>query len=134
MRTYSDLLRLDSLEDRFDYLSLKSNVGNSTFGYSRFVNQQFYHSREWRSVRNFVIVRDEGCEMGLLDFPVRGAPQIHHINPLTLRDFEDATDQLMDPEFLITVSQKTHNAIHFGDRSQLPRDLIARVAGDTSLW
>jgi hypothetical protein len=134
MRTYSEFVYLDSLEDRFDYLVLGGGVGDSTFGYSRFVNQGFYHSREWRNARNEVIVRDEGCEMGHIDFPIRGAPQIHHMNPLTMEDFEMGSDNLINPEFLITVSQKVHNAIHYGDRSQLPRFPIVRTAGDTRLW
>lgn len=134
MRTYRRLSRLTSLEDRFDYLSLEGEVGGSTFGYDRWVNQSFYRSKEWRSIRNFVIVRDEGNDMGIPDFPVRGAPQIHHMNPLTLEDIEDATDNLLNPEFLVCVSHRTHNAIHYGDRSHLPRPPIARVSGDTRLW
>ena len=134
MRTYDELSRLDSLDDRFNYLSLNGDVGSSTFGYDRYINQQFYRSREWRSVRNFVIVRDLGNDMGLFDFPIQGAPQVHHMNPLTLEDFETASDNLMDPEYLISVSHQTHNAIHFGDRSQLVRGPIVRMAGDTRLW
>lgn len=133
-RTYGELLQLDSMDDRFDYLSLEGEVGASSFGYDRFINQQFYHSREWRQVRNYVIVRDFGNEMGLNDFPIRGAPQVHHMNPLTLEDFEFATDNLLDPDFLISVSRLTHNAIHFGDRTQLPRGPIVRTVGDTRLW
>lgn len=134
MRTYDELSRLDSLDDRFDYLALSAEVGSSTFGFDRWVNQQFYHSKEWRTVRNFVIVRDGGCDMGLFDFPVRGAPQIHHMNPLTLEDIEYATENLLDPEYLICVSHRTHNAIHYGDRTHLPRGPIVRTAGDTRLW
>lgn len=134
MRTYHELSQLDSLDDRFDYLALDGDVGYSTFGYDRWVNQNFYRSKEWRSVRNFVIVRDGGNDMGVFDFPVRGAPQIHHMNPLTLEDIEDATDNLLDPEFLVCVSHRTHNAIHYGDRTHLPRGPIVREAGDTRLW
>jgi hypothetical protein len=133
-RTYSELSQLMTLEDRFDYLVLGGGVGESTFGYSRYINQQFYHSREWRSVRNLVIVRDDGYDLGISDFLIRGAPQIHHMNPLTMEDFEYATDNLMDPEFLIAVSQRTHNAIHYGDRTLLPRSPTVRTAGDTRLW
>jgi hypothetical protein len=134
MRTYTELSRLDDLDSRFDYLSLRSEVGFASFGYDRFMNQRFYHSREWRTVRNFVIVREDGCEMGLPDYPIRGVPQIHHMNPLSTEDFELGTPNLLDPEFLVAVSHKTHNAIHFGDRTQLPRSPIARTAGDTRLW
>lgn len=134
MRTYDELSRFDSLDDRFEYLVLNGDVGHTTFGYDRWVNQAFYRSKEWRTIRNFVIVRDGGNDMGVFDFPVRGAPQIHHMNPLTLEDIEDATENLLNPDFLICVSHQTHNAIHYGDRSHLPRVPVARMAGDTRLW
>lgn len=134
IRTYTKLCRLDTLEERFDYLALSAEVGQATFGYDRWTNQSFYHSREWRDVRSFVMVRDEGCEMGLLDFPIAGSPRIHHMNPLTLDDIEDATDNLLDPEYLITVSHRLHNAIHYGDRTHLPRGPVVRTPGDTQLW
>jgi hypothetical protein len=134
LRTYSELSSLDTLDERFDYLALDGHVGRSTFGYDRWVNQSFYKSKEWLSIRSHVIVRDDGGDMGLSDFPIRGAPQIHHMNPLTIKDIEDVTDNLLDPEYLICVSQRTHNAIHFGDRSHLPREPIVRTYGDTRLW
>ena len=134
MRTYDELLQFDNLDDRFDYLVLGGGVGDSTFGFSRYINQRFYHSREWRNVRNFVIVRDGNCELGLRDLPIRGAPQIHHMNPLSMEDFEEGSDNLLDPEYLISVSHKVHNAIHYGDRTLLPRSPVARTAGDTRLW
>lgn len=134
IRTYDELSQLDFLDDRFDYLSLSGDVGGSIFGYDRYINQGFYHSKEWRQVRNFVIVRDMGNDMGLSDFPIRGVPTVHHMNPLTLQDIEEASDNLMNPDFLVSVSHLTHNAIHFGDRTQLPRGPIVRTAGDTRLW
>lgn len=134
MRTYTEMARLSSLEARFDYLVLSAGVGESTFGFERHVNQSFYHSREWRDVRREVIVRDDGCDLGVPGFPIRGAPRIHHMNPLEMEDFEIGSDNLLDPEYLITVSLRTHNAIHFGDQSQLPRELIERRPGDTRLW
>lgn len=134
MRTYSKLSKLDTLDERFDYLVLRGELGSSTFGYDRWINQSFYRSREWREARNYVILRDEGNEMGLLDYPIAGPPHVHHMNPITLEDLEHATYNLFDPEYLICVSQRTHNAIHFGDRSQLPRAPVARSAGDTRLW
>lgn len=134
MRTYSELSLLDTLDDRFDYLSLDGEVGYATFGYDRWANQGFYRSREWKQVRNYVIVRDEGNDMGVFDFPVAGSPHIHHMNPITLEDIEYATDNLFNPEYLICVSKRTHNAIHFGDRTHLPRVPVERSAGDTRLW
>jgi len=134
MRTYDALSQLDSLDERFDYLSLEGSVGNPTFGFDRYINQQFYRSREWRRMRDFVIVRDMGNDMGLWDYPIQGVPHVHHMNPLTTEDFEEASDNLMNPEYLISVSHQTHNAIHFGDRTQLVRGPIVRTAGDTRLW
>lgn len=134
MRTYTDLSQLESLEDRFEYLVLDGEVGYATFGYDRWANQGFYKSREWKQIRSYVITRDEGNDMGVFDFPVAGPPHIHHMNPLTLEDIEEATDNLFNPEYLVCVSQRTHNAIHYGDRSHLPQAVIARSAGDTKLW
>jgi hypothetical protein len=134
MRNYSELSRFSTIDDRFDYLVLGGEVGHDTFGYDRWLNQSFYRSREWRSVRNLVIVRDNGNDMGLDDFPIRGAPHIHHMNPITFEEIELGSDNLMNPDFLICVSQRTHNAIHYGDRSHLPQDLITREPGDTRLW
>lgn len=134
MRTYSELSMLETLDERFDYLSLNARIGDSTFGYDRWVNQSFYKSREWRDARNYVILRDEGNDMGLPDYPIKGPPHIHHINPITPYDFEHATYNLFDPENLICVSHRTHNAIHYGDRSQLVRQFVAREPRDTILW
>jgi hypothetical protein len=134
MRTYADLSQLETLEDRFDYLVLDGDVGYSTFGFDRWANQGFYRSREWRDIRSFVIVRDDGNDLGVFDFPVTGPPHIHHMNPLTLEDIEEATDNLFNPEYLVCVSQRTHNAIHFGNRANLPQVPVARSSGDTLLW
>lgn len=134
IRTYTDLSRLSTLEDRFDYLELGGRIGESTFGFDRWINQQFYRSREWRQIRNHVIARDQGYDLGAEDAPLLGAHLIHHMNPLTLEDFEESTDNLLDPEFLITTSLRTHNAIHFGDKRQLPRPFVERYAGDTKSW
>lgn len=134
MRTYSELSTLETIDERFNYLSLQSDVGQATFGYDRWVNQTFYRSKEWRDIRNFVIVRDEGNDMGIFGLLIPGSPHIHHMNPVTLEDIENLTDNLLDPEYLISVSRRTHNAIHFGDDTQLPRDPIVRAPGDTSLW
>jgi len=134
IRSYSDLRRLDTLEDRFDYLELGGIVGASTFGFDRWINQYFYHSQEWRHIRNQVIARDQGFDLGALDAPIRGAHLIHHMNPITIDDIEDGTENLLDPEFLISTSLRTHNAIHYGDKRQLPRPFVERSRGDTYLW
>lgn len=138
IRTYSELRNLDTLEDRFDYLELGSTVGDTTFGFDRWINQRFYHSREWRQIRQHVIARDNGFDLGALSTPIRGAHVIHHMNPITLADFEEDVegeyDNLLDPEFLITTALRTHNAIHFGDKDLLPRPYVERRPGDTIDW
>ena len=134
MRTYSGLCRFDTLESRYDYLRLEGVVGTMTFGSDRFINQNFYHSREWRQIRNHVIARDQGMDLGLHDAPIRGANYIHHMNPITMEDIEHGTDNLFDPEYLISVTHRTHNAIHYGDKEQLPRPFVERSRGDTKLW
>lgn len=134
IRTYSELCALDTLEDRYDYLELGGTVGATTFGFDRWMNQAFYRSREWRHIRSEVIARDQGMDLGSVDMPVMGAHLIHHMNPITVEDIEDATDNLIDPEYLITTALRTHNAIHYGDRSQLPRAFVPRSPGDTRLW
>lgn len=134
MRTYSELSQLETLDDRFTYLSLLGDVGAVTFGFDRWVNQRFYGSREWKDVRNYVIIRDGGNDMGVQDFPVIGIPHVHHMNPITLEDIEHMTDNLIDPEYLVCVSHRTHNAIHYGDERLLPQLPVARYSGDTQLW
>lgn len=134
IRTYSELRRLDSLEDRYGYLRLGGLIGETTFGFDRWINQQFYRSAEWRHIRSHIIARDQGFDLGSPDTPIQGAHLIHHMNPLTLEDIENATDNLFDPEFLISTALRTHNAIHFGDKSLLPRGFVERTPGDTKLW
>jgi hypothetical protein len=134
IRTYTDLRRLGGLEERFDYLELDSQIGTSTFGFDRWINQQFYHSREWQQIRNHIIARDEGFDLGARDTPIMGAHLIHHMNPITMRDFDEGSENLLDPEFLITTALRTHNAIHFGDKSKLQRPFVERRPGDTRLW
>lgn len=134
MRTYSELSKLTTLEDRFDYLSLGGVVGESTFGFDRWMNQQFYHSREWRMIRSHVISRDLGFDLGAEDTPIRGAHLIHHMNPITVADIDDSTANLLDPEFLITTALRTHNGIHYGDKKLLPQPYVERRPGDTQSW
>jgi hypothetical protein len=134
IRTYTELCYLETLEDRYDYLSLEGIVGDLTFGSDRWMNQQFYRSREWRMIRDHVIARDMGYDLGSEDVSILGAPYVHHMNPLTKDDLLESTDNLMDPEFLITTSLRTHNAIHYGDKRQLPRPFAERRPGDTAPW
>lgn len=133
-RCYSELRCLDTFEDRFDYLKMPGAVGVATFGFDRWVNQQFYASREWKHARTRVIARDLGCDLGVPGFEVYHMPLVHHMNPLTVEALEAGEEWIIDPEFLITTSKQTHNAIHYGDRSLLPRVVLERQPGDTALW
>lgn len=134
VRKYSELKRLETLEDRYNYLSLRGQVGESTFGWERYVNQRFYTSREWRDIRHHVIVRDNGCDLGVEGFEISNRPIIHHMNPMTVDDISHGNSDILDPEFLITTSHQTHNAIHYGDSSLLPKIFVERMPGDTKLW
>jgi len=134
IRTYSDLSMIPTFRERFDYLELGGQVGESTFGFDRWINQQFYQSREWKQARNYVIARDGGYDLGASDVPIVGGHLIHHMNPLTMDDLEEASENLFDPEYLITTSLRTHNAIHYGDSSLLPQPFVERSPGDTKLW
>lgn len=134
IRTYSELVRLSTFEERFAYLSLKGYVGESTFGFDRYLNQKFYTSRQWKQIRDFVIVRDEGCDLGIEGRDIFDGIRVHHMNPITIDDLENGTDILLDPDFLISTSLNTHNAIHFGTEKNLIRMPIERRKGDTMLW
>jgi hypothetical protein len=134
IKTYTELSRFSSFEDRFEYLRLRGAVGRSTFGFDRYINQQFYQSREWKSARDFVIVRDGGCDLGVRGYEIHAEMLIHHINPVSVDDILDHEEWILDPEFLITTTHNTHNAIHYGDASLLPKVVIARGPGDTKLW
>ena len=134
IRTYSELKRYDTFLERFRYLMLPGNVGVKTFGFDRHVNQAFYRSTEWRHVRQHVIARDLGCDLGVADYEIFDKILIHHMNPMTVDDIAAGDDSIIDPEFLISTTHKTHNAIHFGDESQLPRLTVERQPGDTRLW
>ncbi len=134
VKSYRNLILLPSFDDRYEYLKLQGVVGESTFGFDRYMNQHFYTSREWRQFRNKIIARDDGCDMGLEDYPIAGRVIIHHINPLTVEDFENLTDALFDPDNVICVSENTHQAIHYGDVSLLPAPPIVRAPNDTCPW
>lgn len=134
VRSYSELIELQTFEERFDYLSLKGEVGQSTFGFDRWINQQFYTSREWRQLRQRIIARDEACDLGLRGYEIHVRLIVHHMNPLTEWDITHGTDHALDPEFLICVTHETHNAIHYGDASLLAKPYEPRRPGDTKLW
>ena len=133
-RTYSELITLPTFEERYAYLKLDNIVGDSTFGYARYLNRKFYSSNEWRQIRKHIIVRDLGCDMALEDRPIPIFPTIHHINPITKDDIIHATRLLLDPENLILVSKETHQAIHFYDAMGMPSLPDVRSPGDTKLW
>lgn len=132
--TYSELRRIETFEDRFEYLSLKGIVGKSTFGFDRWINQRFYRSNEWKHVRRRVILRDHGCDLGVLGYEIHTDLLVHHMNPVSLEDIQHGEEWILDSNYLITTSIQTHNAIHFGDKSLLPRGPITRLPGDTKLW
>lgn len=135
IRTYSELSLLETFEERFRYLMLKKVIGVPTFGFDRYFNQLFYNSVEWKRVRRFVIIRDQSCDLGILDRPLFSNVLVHHMNPISIEDIKNGSDMLLDPEFLISTSLKTHTAIHFSDdRILLPSTLIERRRGDTTLW
>lgn len=133
-RNYTELAQFDNIEDRYSYLRLKGAVGAPTFAHERWMNQRFYRSAEWRRIRNFVIARDEGCDLGVEGFEIYDSPHIHHMNPMTARDIQHSNIEILNPEYLITVSMRTHNAIHYGDATLLPPVPIVRRPGDTKLW
>lgn len=133
-RTFSELTRLITFADRFEYLKLNGSVGRETFGFDRWINQQFYRSKQWRDIRNEVIARDEGLDLGFPGYEIYDRIIIHHMNPITAEEIEHGNNDILDPEFLITTTHKTHNAIHYGDASLLPRPPVERQPGDTRLW
>lgn len=134
-RTYQYLLTLSTFEERFQYLKLGGRVGKETFGFDRYFNQIFYRSPEWKQIRNFVIARDQGCDLAIFDRQIYGRVYVHHMNPISLDDIKDATDYLLNPDYLVCASKETHDAIHYGDESLLiPTKLTERSPGDTTLW
>lgn len=134
IRTYSELITFPTFEERYEYLAFSAKVGESTFGWERYLNQGFYNSSQWRQVRNLVIVRDNGCDLGIEGRELYSSIYIHHMNPMTAHDLRVANPRNLDPEYLISVSHRTHNAIHYGDVNQLQKDLIERTPGDTKPW
>lgn len=134
IRTYSELLKLKTFQERFRYLQLGGFVGEETFGFDRYINQKFYMSPEWKSVRNEIIVRDNGCDLGVEGYEIHSRLYIHHMNPIAVNDIVDQTEFLMNPEYLICVSFNTHNAIHYGDESLLITEPVERKPNDTCPW
>ena len=134
IKTYTELSRLPTFEERYRYLRLKGAVGQDTFGFDRYLNQIFYRSQRWKAVRDHVIVRDNGCDLGVEGYEIHGRIIIHHMNPITLKDIETESEFLMDPEYLITTVHNTHNAIHYGDEGLLITAPVERSRNDTCPW
>lgn len=135
IRTYSELSKLKNFKDRYNYLKLDGLVGEDTFGFDRYLNQKFYKSDEWKRVRNFVITRDNGCDLGVKDHEIiDNVILVHHMNPITKDDIINKNDVLLDPEYMITVTKRTHDAIHYSDESLLVDDIIIRSKNDTCPW
>lgn len=134
IRTYSELKSFSTFDERFEYLKLDGSVGHSTFGFDRWINQRFYTSWEWKKAREAVIVRDNGCDLGINGHEIHADILVHHINPMTVDDIRNGEDWMINPEYLITTSKRTHNAIHYGNNLQMPKIVTERKMGDTKLW
>lgn len=134
IRTYSELIKLPTFEDRFRYLQLNGVVGKETFGFDRYMNQVFYRSQRWKEIRDQIIIRDNGCDLGIEDRAIHGRVIIHHMNPLSFDDIEKESAYLLNPEYLICVTHNTHNAIHYGDENLLIKAPVERSRYDTCPW
>lgn len=133
-RNYTELSQIEDFTERFRYLRVTSNVGVETFGFERWLNQAFYTSTQWKQVRQKVIARDLGCDLGIKGHEIHYRVIIHHMNPMSVQDVTHSDPTILDPEYLITTSHRTHNAIHFGDENLLVQPLVRRRPGDTKLW
>lgn len=134
IKTYTELVELETFEERFEYLRLQGQVGCETFGFNRWVNQRFYTSKAWRQLREQVIIRDESCDLGIQDREIHSRLIVHHMNPITQQDIEYGTRMALDLDNLICTTHDTHNAIHYGDASLLAKPHVPRRPGDTKLW
>ena len=134
IRTYNELMLLPTFEERFEYLKLSGRVGEETFGFDRWINQKFYRSAEWKHLRDQVIIRDNGCDLGVEGREIYGKILIHHMNPISKKDILERTDLLLNPMYLISVTKQTHDAIHYSDESILMKDPIVRSRNDTCPW
>ena len=134
IRTYSELIKFTDFIERYNYLRLDGTVGKETFGFERFLNQKFYNSKEWLAVKREVIIRDNGCDLGLDGYEIHGKILVHHMNPIEQSDILRRTDILLNPEFLISTTLETHNAIHYGNENILPVLIPERTKNDTCPW
>lgn len=134
IRCYKDLSRLESFMERYQYLKIHGKVGEETFGLDRYINQSLYKSQRWKNIRSQVIIRDNGCDLGVDGHEIDRYIVVHHMNPITLEDIEEERDIVFDPEYLICCTSRTHQAIHFGDEGLLPKDYVERRPNDTCLW
>ena len=134
IRTYSELIKLPTFEERFQYLKLDGDVGVETFGFDRYLNQAFYSSDEWKSIRNQVIIRDNGCDLGIEGREIYKRIIVHHMNPITKEDLLYRTEYLLNPEYMICTMKNTHDAIHYGDENLLFKEPIERKPNDTCPW
>lgn len=134
IRTYHELIQLPSFRERYEYLRTGGLVGNDTFGFDRYLNQKFYHSPEWKQIRRDVIIRDEGRDLAMEGYEIQNGVYIHHMNPIGKDDLQNVTELLLNPDYLVCVSFRTHQAIHYGDASLLPQLPVERRPGDTKLW
>lgn len=134
IRCYKDLSRLESFMERYQYLKIHGKVGEETFGLDRYINQSLYKSQRWKNIRSQVIIRDNGCDLGIDGHEIDRYIVVHHMNPITLEDIEEERDVVFDPEYLICCTSRTHQAIHFGDEGLLPKDYVERRPNDTCLW
>lgn len=134
VRSFQELRRLPTFEERYRYLQLRGEVGQATFGFERYLNQAFYRSRQWKLVRDEVISRDEGCDLGTPGYEIFDRVIIHHMNPMSAEAIERGDEAILNPDFLITTTHRTHNAIHYGDEKLLVQPIVERRPGDTKLW
>lgn len=134
IRCYSDLRKLDGIDDRFNYLKIGGIIGDSTFGFSRYLNQTLYSTKRWKKIRDFVILRDDGNDLGVEGYDIAGPIVVHHMNPITIDDIRNGEEWVFDPEYLVCASDLTHRAIHYGDSSLLPKIFIDRKPNDVFPW
>lgn len=134
IRCYKELIRLKAFEERYEYLRLGGIVGESTFGFDRWLNQLLYSSSEWNKIRNKIIIRDNGCDLGVEGYDVHNRIIVHHMNPLIIEDVRNVSPDIFNEEYLISCSQRTHNAIHYGNSNLLPKGPIERRPWDTCPW
>lgn len=134
LRRYSELIRLNTFKERYEYLRIAGVVGETTFGFDRYLNQLLYTSSKWKQLRQKIIIRDNGCDLAMPGYDLRSRIYIHHLNPLTMEDVEEVSERIFDPENLICVSHRTHNAIHYGDEELLPQEPVLRKPNDTCPW